>query len=195
MDSDIRLLGDFFKHCLNIGYNVRPNQTNSKKCLGWQGCKIVPYLINNQVYHKNKYSYTNLVENQYNSNHPNLEENQINNDTTIYNPSNINGGIYHGSMNDFKDCLLYTLLDYKQFIRYYQKDNFEVIKYKINNLINFINHLSNQELIDKINLNFQYFPTPSIISMENVIKENFNTLLKKKNYNIIYPIYDNFIVD
>lgn len=45
----IKTLAEFFKHCLNVGGNVRPNKHTSPLWCGWMRCYIKPYLINGKV--------------------------------------------------------------------------------------------------------------------------------------------------
>lgn len=47
--NQMKNLGEFFKHCLNVGSNVRNynNFPNSPLWFGWMRCRIKPYLVNN----------------------------------------------------------------------------------------------------------------------------------------------------
>jgi hypothetical protein len=44
----IKNLGDFFKHCLNVGLYIRTDNQNVPLWFGWMmRCRIKPYLVNN----------------------------------------------------------------------------------------------------------------------------------------------------
>jgi hypothetical protein len=46
-----KLLGEFYKHCLNIASNVKPNNAEPYFNIGWNTCYITPYLTKNEVTH------------------------------------------------------------------------------------------------------------------------------------------------
>ena len=48
--ESIDKLGEFFRHCLNVGGCTRPNGHTSPLWCGWMRCKITPYLINGKVH-------------------------------------------------------------------------------------------------------------------------------------------------
>jgi len=47
--NSIENLAEFYKHCLNITANQRPNYNACPLFSGWMRCYITPYLINNEV--------------------------------------------------------------------------------------------------------------------------------------------------
>lgn len=43
-------LAEFYKHCLNVGGNTRPNGHTTPLWCGWMRCNITPYLVDGKVY-------------------------------------------------------------------------------------------------------------------------------------------------
>ena len=49
MIRPVDLLAEFYKHCLNVCGNIRPNGYGSPLWNGWIRCRIIPYLVDGKV--------------------------------------------------------------------------------------------------------------------------------------------------
>jgi hypothetical protein len=50
--NTVDVLAEFYKHCLNVAGDVRPNNKNSPLWSGWMRCYITPYLVRGKVINK-----------------------------------------------------------------------------------------------------------------------------------------------
>lgn len=140
--NSIENLAEFYKHCLNITANQRPNYNACPLFSGWMRCYITPYLINNEV------------------------------DNTV---SQIFKDAKGEEFCKFKNLLLYTLNDYKEYISMIGTDN-NVI-HKTTNLISYLSNMSETDIIYEIETNCDIFPSYNSCDHELVIPESYNLTL------------------
>ena len=50
--ESVDVLAEFYKHCLNVGGNTRPNGHTTPLWCGWMRCNITPYLVDGKVYNE-----------------------------------------------------------------------------------------------------------------------------------------------
>ena len=157
------------------------NNTNQINNITNQINNNITNILNNNMNQINNITnilndYTNQI-NYINSSHINTISN-INNtiNNTMNNTSFV--AIYNDTYS-FKDGILNTLIDYKKFIKQNNCEDF-IVNNNIDTLISFVNSLSNNDLIKNINDNFQYFPSKSMVEIEQFIEESFNNSLINK---------------
>jgi len=146
-------LSEFFKHCANVGGNMRyisdKVQEGPKWC-GWMRCRISPYLNNSKLdYHKTK---PNMM----------LDEN-----------TDITDLFYEKDGWVFKNCLIYTLTDYSEYIAGLNSGSDEAIK-RTHNLINEIQKYTSDDLINIIESNSTLFPSIDDSYTDSVLNEHWN---------------------
>jgi|TARA_Y200000002_G_C22584597_1_gene622422 hypothetical protein len=61
MIRPVDLLAEFYKHCLNVCGNIRPNGHGSPLWNGWMRCKIIPYLVDGKVQNEINTNYKELL--------------------------------------------------------------------------------------------------------------------------------------
>lgn len=47
--ENLELLANFYKHCLNVSEDARPNNQNVPMQCGWMRCYITPYLLDGKI--------------------------------------------------------------------------------------------------------------------------------------------------
>jgi hypothetical protein len=139
-------LSEFYKHCLNISSNQRPNNNISPLSSGWMRCYITPYLINNKVQNvispskfKNSLIFTIKDYNEYIQCIVNGYDENV-----IEKTSNL---IYYLENVDENNIISLIENNYSKFPSYSDCDNEDIIEETYNNKFN-TNLLAEDELTD-----------------------------------------------